>query len=143
MWRRLEGPSQFQVRIGLIVVRNILRVRHRHSGDECFPQWFSLAGIPEGYSDCTQVASEASKVVTVRSWTSVRDAIRPTPGASPPVSMAGQGGTSRLPALVRDRSDREGKLWCKVCLQPHLEQGGTPPVERWHWSLFFSLTDRS
>ena len=31
-----------------------------------------------------QVASEASKVLMVRSWTSVRDAIRSTPGASPP-----------------------------------------------------------
>ena len=31
-----------------------------------------------------QVASEASKVLMVRSWTSVRDAIRFTPGTSPP-----------------------------------------------------------
>ena len=30
------------------------------------------------------VASEASKVLTVRNWTSVWDAIRSTPGASPP-----------------------------------------------------------
>ena len=35
------------------MVRNILRVIHRHSGDECFPQQFSLGGIPEGYSVCT------------------------------------------------------------------------------------------
>ena len=31
-----------------------------------------------------RVASEASKVLMVRSWTSVRDAVRSTPGASPP-----------------------------------------------------------
>ena len=31
-----------------------------------------------------QVASEVSKVLMVRSWTSVRDAIRSTLGASPP-----------------------------------------------------------
>ena len=31
-----------------------------------------------------QVASEASKGLMVRSWTSVRDAVRSTPGASPP-----------------------------------------------------------
>ena len=31
-----------------------------------------------------RVASEASKVLIVKSWTSVRDAIRSTPGASPP-----------------------------------------------------------
>ena len=54
----------FMFIIGLIVVRNILRVVHRHSGDkclvvhrhsgdECFPQWFSLGGVLEGYSDCT------------------------------------------------------------------------------------------
>ena len=31
-----------------------------------------------------QVATEVSKVLTVRNWTSVKDAIRSTPGASPP-----------------------------------------------------------
>ena len=31
-----------------------------------------------------QVTSEASKVLMVKSWTSVRDAIRSTPGTSPP-----------------------------------------------------------
>ena len=31
-----------------------------------------------------RVASEVSKVLMLRSWTSVRDAIRSTPGASPP-----------------------------------------------------------
>ena len=31
-----------------------------------------------------QVASAASKVLMVRIWTSIRDAMRPTPGASPP-----------------------------------------------------------
>lgn len=40
---------------------------------------------------------------------------------------------------VRDRLSptREGKLWCKVCLHPHLGQGGMLLVERGHWSLFF------
>ena len=47
------------------------------------PSGLSMGGIPEGYSDCTQVASEASKILIVRSWTSVRDAIRSTPGSSP------------------------------------------------------------
>ena len=31
-----------------------------------------------------RVASETRKVLMVRSWTSVKDAIRSTPGASPP-----------------------------------------------------------
>ena len=72
---------------------------------------------------------------------SVRDAIRPTPGASPPVSVVGQGGTSRSPASVRDRLSpaKEGKLWCKVCLHLRVEQAGMPLVERWHWLLFTLL----
>ena len=49
------------------------------------------------------------------------------------------GGTSKTPASVRDRLSptRKEKLWCKVCLHPHLEQGGMPLVERGHWPLFF------
>ena len=58
-----------------------------------------------------------------------------------PVLVVEPGGTSRSPVSVRERlsSTREGKLWCKVCLHPHLEQGGTPPVDRGRWSLFFLL----
>ena len=47
------------------------------------PSGLSLGGIPEGYS-APWVASEASKVLMAMSWTSVRDAIRSIPGASPP-----------------------------------------------------------
>ena len=58
-----------------------------------------------------------------------------------PISVVEPGGTSTVPALVRDRLSptRKEKLWCKVCLHPHLEQGGTPLVERWRWLLFFLL----
>ena len=38
MWQHLEGTSQFYVRTSLIVVRNILSIMHRHSGDKCCPQ---------------------------------------------------------------------------------------------------------
>ena len=60
-----------------------------------------------------------------------------------PALVVEPGGMSMVPASVRDRlsQTREGKLQWKVCLHPRLEQGGTPPVERWCWSLFFSLTD--
>ena len=44
------------------MVRNILRVVHRHSGDDVFPSGLSLGGILEGYSDSPRVTSEASKV---------------------------------------------------------------------------------
>ena len=66
-----------------------------------------------------------------------------------PISVVEPGGMSMLPASVRDRLSptRKEKLWCKVCLHLHLEQGGMPPVERGCWSLFFflslSLTDGS
>ena len=38
VWQHLEGTSQFYVRTSLIVVRNILSIMHRHSGDKCCPQ---------------------------------------------------------------------------------------------------------
>ena len=76
-----------------------------------------------------QVASEASKVLMVKSWTSVRDPIRSTPGSSPP--------------CLSGRTGRGECDTCEVCLHPHVEQGGTPSVERWPWSLFFSRTDGS
>ena len=58
-----------------------------------------------------------------------------------PTSVLELGGTSTVLASVRDRLSQtmEGKLWCKVCLHPHLEQGGMPPVERWHWLLLSLL----
>ena len=43
----------------------------------------SLGGIPKVALIAPWVASGASKVLIVRSWMSVRDAIRSTPGASP------------------------------------------------------------
>ena len=54
MWQCLKGTSHFYVHIGLIVVKNILRVVHRHSSDENVPpSSLSLGGILEGYSDHT------------------------------------------------------------------------------------------
>ena len=64
------------------MVRNTLRVVHRHSGDESFPPavlaWEALWKVTLA---APQVASEASKA---KSWTSVKDAIRSTPDASLP-----------------------------------------------------------
>ena len=97
--------------IGLIVVRNILRVVHRHSGDECFSQQFSLGGIPKGYSDCTPGGIRGKQGFIVKSWTSVRAAIRSTPGASPP-RLSGKNGRDEYDACVGEgqtKSDQEGK----------------------------------
>ena len=58
-----------------------------------------------------QVASEVSKVLMVRSWSSVRDAIRSTPGASPP-HLGGRTRRDEYVACVgkgQTKSDRERK----------------------------------
>ena len=58
-----------------------------------------------------RVASKASKVLMVRSWTSVRDAIRSTPGASPP-HLGGRPGRDEYGACVSKgwtKSDQERK----------------------------------
>ena len=57
-----------------------------------------------------QVASEASEV---KRWTSVRDAIRSTPGASPP-RLGGRTGRDECDACVgkgQTKSDQEGKAF--------------------------------
>ena len=48
------------------------------------PSGLSLGGIPEAYSDCTP-GGIRGKVLMVRNWTSFWDAIRSTPGESPPL----------------------------------------------------------
>ena len=77
----------------------------------------------------------------MKSWTSGRDAIRSTPGISPP-HLGGRTGRVEDSASIRKgqtKSDQEGKAFgVKSVYTPHLEQGGTPPVEKWRWSLFFS-----
>ena len=56
------------------------------------------------------------------------------PSASPPHLGGRTRRMSKAPDSVRDRLSptREGKLRWKVCLPPHLEQGGTPLGERSH-----------
>ena len=58
-----------------------------------------------------QVATEVSKVLTVRNWTSVKDAIRSTPGASPP-RLGGRPWRDRYGTCVgkgQTKSDQERK----------------------------------
>ena len=57
------------------------------------------------------LASEASKILMVRSWTSVRDAIRSAPGASP-LHLGGRTGRDEYDASISKgltKSDQEGK----------------------------------
>ena len=58
-------------------------------------------------------ASEASKVLMVKSWTSVRDTIRSTPGASPPC-LGGRSGRDEYDTCISKgltKSDQEGKVF--------------------------------
>ena len=59
------------------------------------------------------LASEASKILMVRSWTSVRDAIRSTRGASPP-RLSGRTRRDEYDACFgkgQTKSDQEGKAF--------------------------------
>ena len=49
-----------------------------------------------------------------------------------PSSVVELGWTSKMPTSVRDRLSptREGKLWWRICLHPHLEQGMMLPMEK-------------
>ena len=96
------------------------------------PSGLSLGDIRKATLIAPWVASEATKVLMVRNRTSFCDAIRSTPGASPP-HLSGRTGRDEYGACIskgQTSLTREGKLWCKVCLHPHLEQGGTPLIER-------------
>ena len=52
--------------------------------DKCFPQRFSLGGILEGYSDCTPGGIRGKQRFNSEELGGSQDAIRSTPGASPP-----------------------------------------------------------
>ena len=60
-----------------------------------------------------RVASETSRILMVKSWTSVRDAIRSTPGASP-LHLGGRTGRDEYDDCVskgQTKSDQEGKAF--------------------------------
>ena len=72
----------------------------------------SLGGIPEGYSDSPRVTSEEARL-RVKSWTSSRDAIKSTPGTSPP-RLGGRTGRDEYGPCVgkgQTKSDQEGKAF--------------------------------
>ena len=81
------------------MVRNILRVVHRHSGGECFPtSGLSLGGIPEVYSDCTPGGIRGKQGFDGEEL-DIRDVIRSTPGASPP-HLGGRTGRDKYVTCV-------------------------------------------
>ena len=111
---------------------------------DVFPSGLSLGDIPEGYSAPPwwhqRKRGNQAKVLMVRNWTSIWDAIRSTPGASPP-HLGGRARRDEYGTCIakgQTSLTREGKIRCEVCQHPHLEQGETPPVERWFCDFFLS-----
>ena len=107
------------------MVRTVLRNLHRHM--ELGKHYGKTTLLhPEWHQ---RKRENQSKVLVVKNWTSIWDAIRSTPGASPPC-LNDRTRRDKMPALVRDRlsSTREGKFWCKVCLHPHLEHRRMIPM---------------
>ena len=91
----------------------------------------SLGGIPKSCSVPSQVAS-GEKGKSNKGLGGMELSQFGIPSGLPLVHLHPP--ASKVPVSVRDRLSltREGKLQWKVCLHPHLEQGGTPPVERSH-----------
>ena len=97
----------------------------------------SLGGIPKSYSAPPRVASE-EKGKSNKGLSGMELNQSGMPSGLPPVhlhptSVVEPGGTSKTPALVKDRLSliRES-FGGEVCLQSHLEQGRKPPVEKSH-----------
>ena len=97
----------------------------------------SLGGIPKSYSAPPWVASE-EKGKSNKGLSGMELNQSGMPSGLPPVhlhptSVVQPGGTSKTPALVKDRlSPIRESFGGEVCLQSHLEQGRKPPVEKSH-----------
>ena len=100
----------------------------------------SLGGIPESYSDCTSGGIRGNQGFNGEELDISLGCHQVYPWC---ISTPSQWEEQVRHVMDRLSPTREGKLWCKVCLHPHLEQGGMSPVERWPWSLFSSLIDGS
>ena len=94
------------------MVRNILRVMHRHSGYENVSHSsISLGGILEGYSDSTLGGISGKQGFNGEELDIIRDAIRSTLSASPP-RLSGRTGRDEYVAYVskgQTKSNQERK----------------------------------
>ena len=93
------------------------------------PSSLSLGSILEDYSNCILGGIRGKQGFNGEELDVSQGSHQVYPWSFPPLpfSMVEPGGTSTAPASVKDRlsPSRKEKLWCKVCLHPHLEQGGT------------------
>ena len=109
------------------------------------PSSLSLGGILEGYADSTLGGIRGKQGFNGEEL-DVREGCHQVYTWYIPTQFGSRTGKDMYSACIfKDRLSptRKEKLWSKICLQPHLEQGRTPLVGRCHWSLFLSLTDMS
>ena len=87
------------------MVRNILRVVHRHSSEKMFlPSGLSLGDIPECYSGCTPGGIRGKQGVNGEEL----DSLRPTPGPSPP-HLDGRNGKDEYVTCVSKRQTKSNQ----------------------------------
>ena len=104
------------------------------------PSSLSLGGIPEGYSDCTPGGIRGKQDFKGKEVDISLGCHQAYPWDifTLPRWQSWEGRVWCLSVRDRLSPTREGKLRCKVCLHPYLEQGGVSVVERGA-GLFFSL----
>ena len=116
------------------------------------PGGLNFGSIPKIYSAPPCVALEKkgnqAKVLMVRNWTPIWDAIRSTPGASPPhLGGRTRRDSNETPTFTRDRLTlaREGSLGGTPVSPPpsRAERDASSRKKKkkkpWHWAPLFSL----
>ena len=105
----------------------------------------SFGKILESYSVTLWMAPETranqTKVLVVRNWKSIWDAIRSTPGAFHPASVVELGRMSKMPALVGDKV-WQGRKASMESLSTPLSRAGmdiSNGRKQRCWSLLYSL----
>ena len=99
----------------------------------------------EAFPKVTLIAPRVAPEVMVKSWTSVRDAIKSTPGASPP-HLGGRTGRDEYGACVgkgQIKSDQERKALVSNLSAPPSRARRDASGRKKALVAFFSLTDGS
>ena len=99
----------------------------------------------EAFQKVTLIAPRVASEVMVNSWMSVRDAIRSTPGVSPP-GLGGRTRRDEYSACISKRqikSDQERKALVYSLSTPPSRAGRDASSRKMVLVTFFSLTDGS
>ena len=134
-------------------VKDMLRNVHRHIQDWCFTWrsylWKHSRKLLCSTLDGTGEKGNQAKLLMVRNWTSIWDAIRSIPAASPPhLRGRTRRDSNEKPAFIRDRLTpaREGSLGGTPVSPPpsRAERDASSRKKAMELGMaFFSLTDGS